>query len=52
MDPQRLVQCVVERGAMVLKFLPQRLLGLGIIKVGRRRAGVPPLLLWARDNGV
>jgi hypothetical protein len=45
MDLQRLVQRVVERGTVVSKFLPQRLLSLGHVKVGRRRAGVPPLLL-------
>jgi hypothetical protein len=37
---------------VVSKFLPQRLLGLGLVEVGRRRAGVTPFLLWARDNGV
>jgi hypothetical protein len=51
-DPQRLIQRIVERGAVVLKFLPQRLLGLSLVEVGRRRAGVPPLLSWARDDGV
>jgi hypothetical protein len=29
-DPQRLVQRVVEQGVVVSKFLPQRLLGLGL----------------------
>jgi hypothetical protein len=37
---------------MISKFLPQRLLGLGLVEVGRRRAGVALLLLWARDDGV
>jgi hypothetical protein len=52
MNPQGLVQRVVERGAVVSKFLPQRLLGLGLVEVGQQRAGVTPLLLWARDDGV
>jgi hypothetical protein len=52
MDPQRLVQRIVERGAVVSEFLPQRLLGLGLVKVGRQRAGVTPLLLWAHDGSV
>jgi hypothetical protein len=33
-DPQSLVQRVVERGPVVSKFLPQGLLGLGLIEVG------------------
>jgi hypothetical protein len=37
---------------MVSKLLPQRLFGLGLVEVGWRRAGVTPLLLWARDDGV
>jgi hypothetical protein len=52
MNPQCLIQRVVERGTVVSKFLPQRLIGLGLVKVGRRRAGMPSLLLWARNNGV
>jgi hypothetical protein len=36
---------VVERGAVVSELLPQRLLGLGLVEMGRRRAGVTPLLL-------
>jgi hypothetical protein len=52
MDPQCLVQRVVERGAVVSKFLPQRLLGLGLVKVGRRHTCVTPLLLRAHDDGV
>jgi hypothetical protein len=51
-DPQRLVQCIVERGTVVSKLLPQRLHGLGIVEVDRRRAGVLPLLLWARDGDI
>jgi hypothetical protein len=51
-DPQRLVQRIVERGIVVSKFLPQRLLGLGLVKVGRRRAGVPLLLLRVRNSDI
>jgi hypothetical protein len=51
-DPQRLVQHVVEQGTVVSKFLPQCLLGLGLIEVGRRRADVTSLLLWAHDDGI
>jgi hypothetical protein len=43
-DPQCLVQCVVERGTVVSKLLPQFLFGLGLIEVGQRCAGVTPLL--------
>jgi hypothetical protein len=57
-DPQRLVQRVVERGIMVSKLLPQRLLGLGLVKVGRRHASELLLLLrasngaiWGREGG-
>jgi hypothetical protein len=38
-DPQCLVQRVVDRGTVVLKLLPQRLLALGLVEVGRQRAG-------------
>jgi hypothetical protein len=38
MDPQRLVQRVVDRGSVVTKLLPQSLFVLGFIEVGRRRA--------------
>jgi hypothetical protein len=51
-DPQSLVQHVVERGTVVSKFLPQRLLGLGLVKVGRCRADAPLLLLRARNSDV
>jgi hypothetical protein len=44
-DPQRLIQRIVERGVVVSEFLPQRLLGLGVVEVGWRRADVTPLLL-------
>jgi hypothetical protein len=49
-DPQRLVQRVVEQGAMVAELLPQHLLGLGLIEVGRRRAGMLPLPLPLRPR--
>jgi hypothetical protein len=59
MDPQRLVQRIVERGTVVTKLLPQRLLSLGLAEVGRWRAGVLPLLLrtslgaiWSGEGGV
>jgi hypothetical protein len=52
MDPQRLVQRVVERGPWSRNFLPQCLLSLGLIKVGWRRAGVPLLLLRARNGDI
>jgi hypothetical protein len=51
-DPQRLVQRIVERGTVVSKLLPQPLLSLGIIEVGRRRAGVLPLLSRARHGDI
>jgi hypothetical protein len=35
MDPHPFVQRPVERGAMVAKLLPQRLLGLGTDEVSR-----------------
>jgi hypothetical protein len=51
-DPQHLVQRVVERGVVVSKLLPQCLLGLGIVQVGRLRTGVLPLLLGACDGDI
>jgi hypothetical protein len=51
-DPQHLVQRVVERGAIVSKLLPQRLLGLGLVKMSRRRAGVLLLLLRVRHGDI
>jgi hypothetical protein len=51
-DPQRLVQRIVERGTVVMELLPQRLLGLGLIEVGRRCTGVLPLRLRARNGDV
>jgi hypothetical protein len=44
-DPQRLVQCPVERGTVVAELLPQLLLGLSIGEVGRQRDGMFPSLL-------
>jgi hypothetical protein len=52
MDPQGLAQCVVDRGTVVSKLLPQCLLGLGLVKMGRRRVGVTLLLLWVRDDDI
>jgi hypothetical protein len=51
-DLQGLVQRVVERGPMVLKLLPQGLLGLGLVEVGWRRAGGLPLLLQAHHGSI
>jgi hypothetical protein len=52
MDSQRLIQRIVDRGVVVSKFLPQRLFGLGLVKMSRRRAGNTSLLLWGRNNDV
>jgi hypothetical protein len=51
-DPQRLVQHPVERGAVVTELLPQLLLGLGIGEVGQRRDGAFPSRLWARRSAI
>jgi hypothetical protein len=51
-DPQRLVQRVVERGAVVAELLPQRLLGLRLAEVGWRYTGVLPLLLRTRHDAI
>jgi hypothetical protein len=37
---------------MVSKFLPQRLLGLGLVEVGRRHVGGLPLPLQACHGGI
>jgi hypothetical protein len=37
---------------MVPKLLPQRLLGLGLVKMGQRHAGMTPPLLWAHDDDI
>jgi hypothetical protein len=34
MDPQRLVQHPVQRGAVIAELLPQLLFGLGVDEVG------------------
>jgi hypothetical protein len=52
MDLQHLVQRIVDPGVVVSKLLPQRLLGLGLVKMSRRRAGVIPLLHWGRDDDI
>jgi hypothetical protein len=39
-DPQRLVQCVVDRGVVVSELLPQHLLGLDLVEVGQQHADV------------
>jgi hypothetical protein len=51
-DPQGLIQRIIERGSVVLKLLPQRLLRLGLVEVGRWRAGGIPLLLRARHGDI
>jgi hypothetical protein len=51
-DSQRLVHRVVDRGVVISKFLPRHLFGLGFVKMGRQRAGVTPLLLWACGDDV
>jgi hypothetical protein len=52
MDSQGLIQRVVERGPVISKLLPQRLLNLGLVEVGWRRTGWLPLLLQARHGGI
>jgi hypothetical protein len=52
LDLQRLVQRIVERGVVVAELLPQRLLGLGLAKVGRWHTDVLPLLLRTRRGAV
>jgi hypothetical protein len=49
---QRLIQRVVERGVVVSEFLTQHLLGLALVKMGRRRAGMPVLLLRVRNGDI
>jgi hypothetical protein len=48
MDPQRLVQSPVERGAVVAKLLPEPMLRQSIDEVHRRGVGILSLLLQAR----
>jgi hypothetical protein len=52
MNPQCFIQRIIERGAVVPKFLPQRLFGLGLVKMGPRRTGMTPFQLWGRDDDV
>jgi hypothetical protein len=47
-DPQHLVQRLVEQSAVITKLLPQPLLCLSLDEVGQRRAGTLPLLLRMR----
>jgi hypothetical protein len=47
-DPQRLVQRLVERGTVVTELLPEPLLCLGIDEMGRRGVGIILPLLQAR----
>jgi hypothetical protein len=49
MDPKRLVQRSVERGAVIAELLPQLLLLLGVGKVGGRL--VDTLLARSRGAG-
>jgi hypothetical protein len=51
-DLQRLVQCDIEQGAVVLKLITQHLLGLSLIEMGRQCASGTPLLLRVRDDGI
>jgi hypothetical protein len=51
-DVQRLGWGVVDRGIVVAKFLPQCLLGLGLIERGARRPGAMQLLLRLCDGDV
>jgi hypothetical protein len=51
-DPQRLIKGIVDRDVVVPKFLSQCLLGLGLIEVGRRRAGLAQPLLQVRNGDV
>jgi hypothetical protein len=48
-DPQCLYQRVVDRDAVVMKLLPQRLLGLRLIEVGQRHVIMAQALLRVRD---
>jgi hypothetical protein len=49
-DAQRLSQGIVDRGVVVAKFLPQRLLGLGLVDRGVRCPGAMQQLLRLRDG--
>jgi hypothetical protein len=52
MDSQHLSQRIFNQGVVVPKLLPQHLLGLGLVEMGRRRASVAQLLLRVRDDNV
>jgi hypothetical protein len=52
MDPQGLVQRIVERGPMISKLLPQHLFSLGLVEVSRWRVGGLLLLLQACHSGI
>jgi hypothetical protein len=51
-NPQRLIQRIVERVAVVSEFLLRRLLSLGLDEMGRRRVGVNLLLLQVRNSDI
>jgi hypothetical protein len=51
-NPQGLVQHVVERGPVVSKLLPQGLLGMGLVEVDWWRADGLPLSLQAHHSGI
>jgi hypothetical protein len=51
-NPQCLGQRIVNEGIVVPKLLPQRLLGLGLIKISRRHADAARLLLPGCDGNV
>jgi hypothetical protein len=57
-DPQHLIQRVVEQGTVVAELLLQCLLSLRLAEVGRWRAGVLQLMLrtchgaiWSGEGG-
>jgi hypothetical protein len=49
-DPQHLSQSIVDRDNVVTEFLPQRLLVLGLVEMGRRRARTVQPLLRMQDG--
>jgi hypothetical protein len=51
-EPQCLGQGVVEGGAVIMKLLPQRLLGLEFVKKGVQHPWVTQPLLQLRDGNV
>jgi hypothetical protein len=50
-DPQCLSQRKVDRDFVVTKLLPQHLLGLGLVEVGRRHGAAPALGAPRRRQG-